>query len=39
MSVSKPMSSPVRTRRLLASWYQGLVRGPDASSRVSIHSP
>ena len=39
MSVSKPISSPARTRRLLASWYHGLVRGPEASSRVSIHSP
>ena len=39
MSVSKETSSPGRMMRSLDSWNQGLVRAPEVSRRVSIHSP
>ena len=38
-SVSKATMSPSRITRGPHSWNQGLVRGPEARSRVSIHSP
>ena len=38
-SVSKATRSPASMMRDEHSWNQGLVRGPEDSSRVSIHSP
>jgi len=37
--VSKLTSSPARMTRSPHSWNHGLVRPPELSSRVSIHSP
>ena len=38
-SVSNATRSPASITRAEHSWNQGFVRGPDVSSRVSIHSP
>ena len=39
MSVSNGTRSPTPMARSVASWYHGLVRGPEHSIRPSIQSP